>query len=290
MIVPPAPRVWLITGASTGFGHAVACSALDHGEIVVATMRDPSNDTLASKYQDCHKKGKLLVLKLDVTDSEEVVLAFATAREAFGRIDVVFNNAGRTQAVGEVEQIPEELGRAIFDTNFWGAVNVSKESVKCFRQNSPPGGRLLQNSSGSALQGIPGSAYYSASKAALESFTEALAQEVDPKWNIRITIVEPGPFNTKVINEHLTFLPPHPAYTDPKLGVNISRAWMTPTKLKPMAGNVAKGAALFYRLSMLEDPPFRLPLHPRVLDRARHHIKSLQDGIDGYASWSDEIF
>ncbi|KAJ3565769.1 hypothetical protein NP233_g7435 [Leucocoprinus birnbaumii] len=207
-------------GASTGFGNAVACSALEHGDIVVATMRDPGNDTLASQYQECSRKGKLLVLKVDVTDPEEVASAFSVAQDTFGRIDIVFNNAGRTQAIGEVEQIHEEVGRSLFD-------------------------------------------------------------ELDPKWNIKITIVEPGPFNTKVINEHLISLPPHPAYTDPKLGVNISRAWMTPAKLTPMAGNVAKGAALFYRLSILEDPPFRLPLHPRVLDRARHHIKSLQDGIDG---------
>ncbi|KXN82786.1 hypothetical protein AN958_02151 [Leucoagaricus sp. SymC.cos] len=322
MLVSPVPRVGsgssslqdnvtyvvpLVVGASTGFGHAVACHALDNGEIVVATMRDPRGDTLALKYPDYAKKGKLIVLKMDVTDPLEVASAFAITKKKLGRIDVVFNNAGRTQSIGEVEQVPEEMGRSLFDTNFWGAVNVSKEAVKYFRQNTPPGGRLLQNSSGSALQGIPGSAYYCASKAgasstkayligadspfkALEIFTEALASEVDPQWNIRITVIEPGPFNTRVINEHLTSLPPHPAYTDPKLGTNISRAWMTPTKLRPMAGNVAKGAALFYRLSTLNDPPFRLPLHPRVLDRARYHIQTLQEGVDGYASWSDEIY
>jgi hypothetical protein len=106
----------------------------------------------------------------------------------------------------------------------------------------------------------------------------------------QITIIEPGPFNTRIINEHLTILPPHPAYTDPRLGTNLSRAWMTPAKLYPMAGKVTKGAALFYRLSTLDNPPFRLPLHPRVLDRAKHHIQTLQAGVDGYASWSEEIF
>lgn len=143
---------------------------------------------------------------------------------------------------------------------------------------------------------------------ALEVFTEALAGEVDPKWNIRvrpnfstlsyrfqylshqITVIEPGPFNTKVINENLVVLPPHPAYIDPNLGTNVSRKWMTPEKLHQIAGNVSKAASLFYRLSLLEDPPFRLPLHPRVLDKTKQRIQSLQAGVEHYGSWSEEIF
>lgn len=93
-----------------------------------------------------------------------------------------------------------------------------------------------------------------------------------------------------MINENLVVLPPHPAYTDPSLGTNISRKWMTPDKLHPIAGNVSKAAALFYRLSTLEHPPFRLPLHPRVLDKAKRHIQAIQAGIEEYGSWSDEIF
>ncbi|KAF9448715.1 NAD(P)-binding protein [Macrolepiota fuliginosa MF-IS2] len=289
MLVVP-PRVWLITGASTGFGHALACHVLENGETVVATMRNPGNDTLALKYPTHTKEGKLVISKLDVTDAEEIITVFASVKEQFGRIDVVFNNAGCTQAVGEVEQVPEALGRNLFDTNFWGAANVSKAAVRHFRENTPPGGRLLQISSGAALQGIPGTAYYSASKAALEVFTEALSQEVDPKWNIKISVLEPGPFNTKAINQNLAILPPHPAYIDPNLGTNVSRKWMTPDKLALVAGNVSKGVSFFYRLSMLDNPPFRLPLHPRVLERARHHIQTIQTGVDEYGSWSDEIF
>jgi NAD(P)-dependent dehydrogenase (short-subunit alcohol dehydrogenase family) len=103
------------TGASTGFGHAVACNALDHGEIVVATMRDPSVDSLASKYPGYTKKGKLLILKLDVTNLAELGTVFETVRERLGRVDVVFNNAGCMQTIGEVEQVPENLGRSLFD-------------------------------------------------------------------------------------------------------------------------------------------------------------------------------
>lgn len=177
-----SPRLSVV-GASSGFGYALACHALENDEVVVATMRNPGSDTLISKYPNHAKKGRLVVLKLDVTNSKEVTAAFATIKERYGRIDVVFNNAGCTQAIGEVEQVPEELGRTLFDVrelctfrgqptlmhepscqiNFWGAANVSKEAIKHFRENMPPGGRLLQNSSGSALQGIPGTAYYGAS-------------------------------------------------------------------------------------------------------------------------------
>ncbi len=78
-------------------------------------MRNPAKDTLASKYPDCDKNGSLTIVKLDVTDSDEVVAAFKLVKEKYGRVDVVFNNAGRTQAIGEVEQVTEELGRGVFD-------------------------------------------------------------------------------------------------------------------------------------------------------------------------------
>lgn len=104
-----------MAGASTGFGHALSCHVLENDEIVVATMRNPENDTLASKYPKQAKKGSLLVLKLDVTSTEEVAMVFARAREQYGRIDIVFNNAGCTQAIGEVEQVPQDIGKALFD-------------------------------------------------------------------------------------------------------------------------------------------------------------------------------
>ena len=151
-----------VTGTSSGVGRAVAEVALEKGEIVVATARRLSSlDDLAERYT----QERLLVLSLDVTQQDQVVLAFAEAKRAFGRVDVVFNNAGFGH-VGELEATEEATARSVFEANFWGAASVAKEAVKCFRETNPPGagGRLLQMSSYVGLAGVPGSAFYGASK------------------------------------------------------------------------------------------------------------------------------
>ena len=175
---------------------------LKNGDRAVATLRKPEVLAgLASK----HGKDKLLVLKLDVTHPDEIKAAFDDAVKHFGRVDVVFNNAGYS-VLGEIEGLPEEVGRAVFDTNVWGATNVSKEAVRVFRDvNKPAGGLLLQNSSQAGIQAYPGLGHYSATKygeplsvastmlsaahvilIALEGISTALAAEVEPEWNIKV--------------------------------------------------------------------------------------------------------
>ncbi len=152
----------IVTGASTGFGRRLAELVLKNGEKVVATARRPSAlDDLVTKYP----ADRLLVLKVDVSIAQDIVDAFAATKEKFGRLDVVVNNAAYA-AMGELEAVPEEEGRAMFDTNFWGAVRVSREAVKFFREVNPPGvgGRLLQISSITGIIGGAGMAYYAASK------------------------------------------------------------------------------------------------------------------------------
>lgn len=152
----------LVTGTSTGIGRAVAEVALEKGEIVVATARRPSSlDDLAQRYA----KERLLILQLDVTEQHQVVTAFAEAARTFGRIDVVLNNAAFGH-VGEFEATGEMEARGVFETNFWGAVRVTKEAIKHFRETNPPGvgGRLLQVSSYGGLVGPPAGSFYGASK------------------------------------------------------------------------------------------------------------------------------
>lgn len=197
-----------VTGTSTGLGRAFTEFLLDQGEIVIATARRPSTlDELVQKYSP----DRLLVLKLDITNPEEVSTAFVQAKQAFGRIDVVVNNAGTSIALGEVESQDEEVGRTVIETNFWGTLRVTKEAIKFFRESNPPGvgGRLLQISSYFGVVGGPGPGYYVASKfgecvkmltstcseqhvhedtliPALEGITESLAAELDPAWNIKV--------------------------------------------------------------------------------------------------------
>lgn len=141
---------------------------LQNGDIAIATLRNPS--VLASLSEQ-YPKDKLLVLKLDVTNREDITAAFAKVGDVFGRIDVVFNNAGYA-LVGEVEATSDELAHAQFAVNFWGAVHVTQEAVKFFREVNKGniGGRIIQNSSISGFLNFPGVPFYAASKAGEDNF------------------------------------------------------------------------------------------------------------------------
>lgn len=154
-------RVTSVTGASSGFGRGITELALEKGDIAVATLRKPEMiSDLAAKYTSKH----LLVLKVDVLKPAEIRAAFDEAVKAYGRIDVVFNNAGYN-VIGEVEATTDQIARAVFDVNFFGAVNVSKEAVRTFRDvNKPQGGRLIQMSSMVVHNDPAGYAFYAATK------------------------------------------------------------------------------------------------------------------------------
>ncbi|KAG1813922.1 uncharacterized protein BJ212DRAFT_1482271 [Suillus subaureus] len=203
------PRVWLITGSSTGFGRAMVEEVLRNGEIAVATLRKPSVlDDLAAKYP----RTQLLVLPLDVTNEAQVKSAFAQAKDAFGRVDVVYNNAA--QAVfQEVEGTSLDRARKLMDINFWGAVMVSFEAVRFFREVNPKGagGMLVQVSSMAGTTAVPLIGFYSTTKAALDSFTDVLAQEVLPAWNIRFVNVHPGWTRTPIVEFPSSEMPEPPA-------------------------------------------------------------------------------
>ncbi|KAG0706262.1 NAD-P-binding protein [Suillus ampliporus] len=195
------PRVWLITGSSTGFGRAMVEEVLRNGEIAVATLRKPSVlDDLAAKYP----RTQLLVLPLDVMNEAQVKSAFLQAKDAFGHVDVVYNNAGQT-FFQELEGVPIDRARALMDVNFWGAVTVSLEAVRFFREVNPKGagGMLVQVSSMAVTTGVPLAGFYNSAKAALDSFTEVLAQEVLPAWNIRFVNVHPGWTRTSILSSEI---------------------------------------------------------------------------------------
>ncbi|PIL34382.1 hypothetical protein GSI_03157 [Ganoderma sinense ZZ0214-1] len=287
-------RVWLITGTSSGFGLETARLALAKGDRVVATLRRPEvlND-FAAQYP----ASQILVLRLDVSKPGEIKEAFAQAKAVFGRIDVVFNNAGYA-VVGEAEGVPAETARAMFNVNYWGAVGVSQEAVRFFREeNVPQGGRLIQNSAGMGLVTLPTFAFYSSSKHALEGFTETLEKELDPTWNIKITSVLCGGFVTD-FSGSVQLSPPHPAY---KGGANAATA-MREGMLKLVdAGtrveeqkklgfsDASKAVKKIYELSELTSPPLRLLLGKDVNRGVRQYIAQLTKEADAYESWSDNL-
>lgn len=127
----------------------------------MATLRTPA---VLTDLQKKYPEDRLLVLQLDVTKPSEITAAFEAAVARFGRIDVVFNNAGYA-VQGEAEGTPHDVARKMFEVNFWGAANVTHEAVRVFREvNNPKGGRLLQMSSISGVRGASSVGYYGASK------------------------------------------------------------------------------------------------------------------------------
>ena len=136
--------------------------ALEQGDKVVATLRKPSD---ISELQARYPPAQLRVVKLDVTQPAEIANAFAEAKQAFGKVDIVFNNAG-CGIVGGIEDTPEKSARHLFDVNFWGMLNVAQEAVRFFRDENEKGagGRLLAVSSEAGFHPIPALGFYSAAK------------------------------------------------------------------------------------------------------------------------------
>ncbi|EKM51999.1 uncharacterized protein PHACADRAFT_187373 [Phanerochaete carnosa HHB-10118-sp] len=280
-------RVWLVTGSASGFGREMVELALKNGEKVVATLRRPSElDDLRDKYSP----SQLLIAQLDVTKAERVAEVFRAAKQAFGKVDVVLNNAGLS-IVSEVEGTPEDVARAMFEVNFWAAANVSREAVRFFREENAPGvgGRLLNLGSILGVQPSPIMSYYSASKHALDGLTTALAAEINPKWNIKVTLVCPVFFRTS-IRDKGTRIPVHPAYIEATSGYRKSVDAAFHPSRSTKIGDPKKGAQKIFELSKLTDEvPLRLFLGKSARGRVDAKIAALTEDADAYASWSDDL-
>ncbi|MTI02168.1 SDR family oxidoreductase [Roseibium sp. RKSG952] len=180
------PRTVLITGCSSGFGRLIARTFLDAGWNVVATMRSPEMET------ELKSNDRLLLAQLDVTDSDSIQRAFTKAREVFGQVDVVINNAGYGGS-GLFEQFSPDDIHAMYETNVFGPMNVMREALPDMR--AAGSGVIVNVTSMAGHLGLPGNSVYSSSKHALVGLTEAMAQEYAP-LGVRIFNVAPGAYPT----------------------------------------------------------------------------------------------
>ncbi|KAI0790750.1 NAD(P)-binding protein [Abortiporus biennis] len=284
-----AGRVWIITGAGSGFGKAMTELVLSKGEIAVAT---DINITGLDDLRKQHGEDKLLVRVMDVRNAEQVASVFNETFKKFGKIDVVHNNAGLVVA-GELEVIPLDAGRNQVETNFWGTLNVTLESIRTFRERNPqgvngkPGGFLLITSSLCGVSVSPALAYYVAAKHATEGVTESLIAELDPEWNIKVAMVEPGMFRTSF--NSIQPYPPHPAYKKKSLGANIVRKLLTDMTLNVMPGDPVKAVQQMYKLTVMPDPPLRLALGKDCVNAIREQLTKMLDDVDKYEDWSDDL-
>ncbi|MEO8631534.1 MAG: oxidoreductase, partial [Betaproteobacteria bacterium] len=180
--------VWFITGCSTGLGRALAARVLKQGHRAVVTARDPGSVTdVVGAYPDTG-----LALALDVTDAKQVADTVSQAEARFGRIDVLVNNAGYGY-LAAVEEGEDAEVRAMFETNFFGLVALTKRVLPAMRKRGS--GHIINVSSVGGLIGNPSSGYYNATKFAVEGLSEAVSKEIAP-LGIHVTVIEPGPFRT----------------------------------------------------------------------------------------------
>ena len=181
-------KIWLITGASSGFGKELAKLVLARGDSAVITARrlEPLQEIAAAHGE------RALALQLDVTDAASRAAALKAATDRFGRIDVLANIAG-AGSYGALEEFTSAQIRAQMELNFFAAAELSREVLPQMRAQKS--GHILNLTSIAGLVAFPGSGLYNASKFALEGFTEALHHEVKP-FGIRVTLVEPGAFRT----------------------------------------------------------------------------------------------
>ncbi|MFF8910823.1 oxidoreductase [Streptomyces olivaceoviridis] len=248
---------WLITGASRGFGRALAEAVLATGDRLVATARRPEQlADLVSRYGD-----QVRAVALDVTDTVAAQDAVRTAVDAFGGLDVVVNNAGYANSA-PIEEMAEDDFRAQFEANFFGVVNVTRAALPVLRAQRS--GTFVQFSSlGGRVGGTPGMGAYQSAKFAVEGFSEVLAGEVAP-FGVKVVIVEPGAFRTDWQGSSMELHAVGPDYEETVGAMNKYRAENSGNQ----PGDPVRAAKVLIDVVRDDDPPRRLLLGAQAVTMA----------------------
>ena len=181
-------KTWLVTGSASGLGAAITRAALASGHRVIATDRD--QDRLHGAFPTADEA--LVLTRLDITEPPQVASVVADAIAAFGRIDVLVNNAGYGQFGPFETNGPEDVGHQ-FAVNVFGTFHVTRAVLPQMRLQRA--GHIFNMSSNGGLAGVPGASLYSATKFAIEGASEALSEEV-AHFGIKVTLLAPGAFRT----------------------------------------------------------------------------------------------
>lgn len=264
-------KVWFITGASRGFGRVWAEAALARGDKVAATARKVESIAyLNDKYGN-----QVLTLALDVTQPDQVQEAVTKAHAHFGRLDIVFNNAGYS-LVGTIEEASASDIRALYETNILGSVAVIQAALPLLREQGY--GHILGTSSNLGHVTMPVIGYYCSSKWAFEAIHESLAAEV-ASFGIKVTIIEPGAYATEFgSQESLKFAQGMDVYTDFKAQFVNS--------LKNMErGDPAATPSALFKIIDAEQPPLRFNLGSHNLSWTR---QAYAERLATWEAW-DEI-
>jgi NAD(P)-dependent dehydrogenase (short-subunit alcohol dehydrogenase family) len=266
---------WLITGASSGLGAALARAVLDQGDNAVITARntDHLHDLVATHPETA------LAVPLEVTDHDQVVAAVETATQRFGAVDVLVNNAGHGYRAAVEEAAVDEVNE-LFATNFFGPVNLIKQVLPQMRQRRA--GTIINVSSIGAPRSNPASGYYTASKAALEGISDALNREVGP-LGIRVLVLEPGAFRTDFSGRSLlqsrTVIEDYADTAGRRRKENDTTHGTQP-------GDPDRAAQVIIDTVNADQAPFRLLLGSDAISIVRDELKGRINEIDDWAEVS----
>lgn len=264
-------KVWFITGASRGFGVLMAKDALARGDSVAATARNPQAVIDAIGHHP-----NLLALRLDVTQEAASVLAARAAVERFGRIDVLVNNAGYG-LLGAVEEASADEVRALYDTNVFGLLNVTRAVLPHMRRQGS--GHVMNMSSVGGYTAAAGWGVYGSTKFAVEGISEALAEEVRP-LGIRVTVVEPGYFRTEFL-EGNSLVSTGVQLDDYAGTVGAMRTFAASVSLK-QPGDPRKLSLAILELADSAQPPVRLMLGSDTVRMVREKNRFVEQEL---ADW-----
>ena len=254
-------KVWFITGSSRGLGRALAEAVLARGDRLVATARDPK--AVADLVESAPDRA--IAVPLDVTDPTQAAAAVDAAKQAFGRIDVLVNNAGYADN-GSFEEMPADAFAAQIDTNMWGVINMTRAVLPVLHEQHA--GHIIQISTIGGRRGFPGLSGYHTAKFAVEGFSETLAAEIAP-LGLKLTIIEPGGFRTDWAGSSMRHFQWGPDY-EPSVGMMAKLA-----RGHEPVGDPAKAAQAIIEVADADEPPLRLPLGNDAVDliRAGDHAK-----------------
>ncbi|WP_294675024.1 SDR family NAD(P)-dependent oxidoreductase [uncultured Fluviicola sp.] len=262
------PKIWFITGTSRGFGRVWTEAILKRGDKVAATARNlESISDFKEKYGD-----NVLTLELDVTNHDQVKKAVEQAHAHFGRLDIVFNNAGYS-LVGTIEEATADEVRAMFETNVYGPLAVIQAALPLLRKQG--GGHILGTSSNLGHVTLPVIGYYCSSKWAFEAIHESLAEEVKA-FGIKVTIIEPGAYATEFgSQESLKFSAGMDIYADYKEAFFGQLTTME-------RGNPEATPQAILQIADAENPPLRFFLGNQNLPWVR---KAYAERMEEWEKW-----
>jgi len=266
--------VWFISGCSTGFGRELAQQAIARGFHTVVTARD------AAKVQDLVTgHDNAIALALDVTDQASIEQAVSAAIDKFGGVDVLVNNAGYGYQ-SSVEEGEEKEIRAQFDANVFGLFALTRAVLPAMRKARS--GHIINITSVAGFSGFASSGYYSASKHAVEGWSDSLALETAP-LGIHVTCVEPGPFRTDWAGRSLHQTPSKlPEYAE----TAAARMKSTSEYSGTQAGDPARAASAMIAITEHANPPRHLVMGAWGYDAVTEKLKERLTQIEAWKQTS----